>query len=245
MKLKEEGPVGRSSSAPFFWGGGCLAGPATLTHHVWLRGSQVSLPTLSMQNFWGPLLPDGEEQRRKCTGPICRTGCLTPQMGPAFPLPSVGGRLTNELCESPDRQAAGPCHKLQKPDSLLVVHLLDHLQPPGERGEGRSLDQSWATFPPGCGLPQRLQGLQSPPGPSGCPPARTTGSACCSWCNACRWCSSASRSGQFPACHTASAGEEAATDPVCPSLSLTAWLAQQASLAAQDHNSLTEEAADA
>lgn len=25
--------------------------------HVWLRGSQVSLPTFSMQNFWGPLLP--------------------------------------------------------------------------------------------------------------------------------------------------------------------------------------------
>lgn len=27
-------------------------------HHVWLLGSQVSFPTLSMQNFWGPLLPE-------------------------------------------------------------------------------------------------------------------------------------------------------------------------------------------
>lgn len=59
---------------------------------------------------------------------------------------------------------------------------------------------------PSCGLSQRIQGPQSPPGLSGCPPARTTGSACCSWCNACRWYSSASHSGQFPACRTASAG---------------------------------------
>lgn len=28
-----------------------------MTYHVWLRGSHVSLPTLSIQNFWGPLLP--------------------------------------------------------------------------------------------------------------------------------------------------------------------------------------------
>lgn len=27
-------------------------------YHVWLLGSQVSFPTLSMQNFWGPLLPE-------------------------------------------------------------------------------------------------------------------------------------------------------------------------------------------
>lgn len=27
------------------------------THQVWLRGSQVSFPTFSMQNFCGPLLP--------------------------------------------------------------------------------------------------------------------------------------------------------------------------------------------
>lgn len=58
----ERGKVWLAGAALFpFFGGGCLAGPAMLTHHVWLRGSQVSLPTLSMQNFWGPLLPDGEE----------------------------------------------------------------------------------------------------------------------------------------------------------------------------------------
>lgn len=27
------------------------------SYHVWLRGSQFSLPTFSMQNFCGPLLP--------------------------------------------------------------------------------------------------------------------------------------------------------------------------------------------
>lgn len=30
------------------------------THQVWLLGSHVSLPTFSMQNFWGPLLPAGQ-----------------------------------------------------------------------------------------------------------------------------------------------------------------------------------------
>lgn len=144
-----------------FWGGGCLAGPATLTHHVWLRGSQVSLPTLSMQNFCGPLLPDGEEQWRKCTGHIWRTGCLTSHRGPASPLPSMGGRLTNELCESSDRQAAGPCHKLEEPDSLLVVHLLDHLQPPDGRGNGRSIDRSWDHLP--THPPHRLWALPKDP----------------------------------------------------------------------------------
>lgn len=29
---------------------------------MWLRGSHVSLPTLSMQNFCGPLLPVGRKQ---------------------------------------------------------------------------------------------------------------------------------------------------------------------------------------
>lgn len=43
----------------------------------------------------------------------------------ATPLPS--GR-TDELSEAPDGQAAGPCHKLQQPDPLLIVHLLNHLQ---------------------------------------------------------------------------------------------------------------------
>lgn len=33
------------------------------THQVWLRGSQVSFPTFSMQNFWGPLLPTETERK--------------------------------------------------------------------------------------------------------------------------------------------------------------------------------------
>lgn len=40
------------------------------THQVWLRGSHVSLPTFSMQNFWGPLLPGGwriPRKQLKCT----------------------------------------------------------------------------------------------------------------------------------------------------------------------------------
>lgn len=32
-------------------------GQRSSTHHVWLRGSHVSFPTFSMQNFCGPLLP--------------------------------------------------------------------------------------------------------------------------------------------------------------------------------------------
>lgn len=62
------------------------------------------------------------------------------------------------------------------------------------------------------------------------PPARTTGSACCSWYSAGRWCSSASRSCLFPACRTASAAEEkgvgypapAPTPPGCRA-SPTCW----------------------
>lgn len=34
-------------------------------YHVWLLGSQVSFPTLSMQNFCGPLLPEGVKQTNK------------------------------------------------------------------------------------------------------------------------------------------------------------------------------------
>ena len=35
------------------------AGSKSESNHVWLLGSHVSLPTFSMQNFWGPLLPGG------------------------------------------------------------------------------------------------------------------------------------------------------------------------------------------
>lgn len=35
------------------------------SYHVWLLGSQVSFPTLSMQNFWGPLLPAGHTHTNK------------------------------------------------------------------------------------------------------------------------------------------------------------------------------------
>lgn len=34
-------------------------------YHVWLLGSQVSFPTLSMQNFWGPLLPAEVKKKKK------------------------------------------------------------------------------------------------------------------------------------------------------------------------------------
>lgn len=46
-------------------------------------------------------------------------------------------------------------------------------------------------------------------------PARTSGSACCSWCNVCRWCSSASRPGRSPASHTASAATHGHIDDTC------------------------------
>lgn len=42
-------------------------------------------------------------------------------------------------------------------------------------------------------------------------PARTSGSACCFLCNACRWCSSASQPNRSPASHTASAAADKVT----------------------------------
>lgn len=42
-------------------------------------------------------------------------------------------------------------------------------------------------------------------------PARTSEFACCFWCNADRWCSSASHSDRFPASRTTSAGEQTIT----------------------------------
>lgn len=50
------------------------------------------------------------------------------------------------------------------------------------------------------------------------PPARTTGSACCSSCSAGRWYSSASRSCLSPACHTASAAGERVSATQCRAL---------------------------
>lgn len=41
--------------------------------------------------------------------------------------PRPPGR-TDELSKAPDGQAARPRHKLQQPDPLLIVHLLNHLQ---------------------------------------------------------------------------------------------------------------------
>lgn len=148
---------------------------------MWLRGSHVSLPTLSMQNFCGPLLParregngrsepreqhratsgslagssqpgsEGEssELQRKATRPegpqlpfhwrlaavalqLCQAAplplCSSP--APSTPCPAEeGGTRTNQLSKSANGQAARPRHKLQQPNPLLVVHLLDHLRP--------------------------------------------------------------------------------------------------------------------
>ena len=66
----------------------------------------------------------------------------------------------------------------------------------------------WSRFlgaPPKHACPEPLRLLW---GQTQGPPARTTGSACCSWCSAGRWCASASRSGLSPACRTASAMED-------------------------------------
>lgn len=52
-------------------------------------------------------------------------------------------------------------------------------------------------------------------------PARTSGSACCSWCNAYRWCSSASRPNRSPASHTASAATNKATPEVQSAVCVT------------------------
>lgn len=41
----------------FWWNAWGLWIQTNWSYHVWLRGSQFSLPTFSMQNFWGPLLP--------------------------------------------------------------------------------------------------------------------------------------------------------------------------------------------
>lgn len=95
------------------------------THHVWLLGSQVSLPTLSMQNFWGPLLPVIQGKVYFVSTQMVfpkvtkRHSSFPPQLQmPHAVLPQAGpqkGRRkrTNELSKSPNRQAAGSRDKLQ------------------------------------------------------------------------------------------------------------------------------------
>lgn len=80
----------------------------------------------------------------------CAAGCLalcdgdmdsqvppaSPRARPLPPLTSPGpptqaerpGTRTDELCKPSNGQAAGPRHKLQQPDPLLIVHLFNHLR---------------------------------------------------------------------------------------------------------------------
>lgn len=96
-----------------------------VTHHVWLLGSQVSFPTLSMQNFWGPLLPAGGNEMNQIFASL---DTVTP-LSHDKPISYCDSWFcTYELSKSSDRKPAGSCHELKKADPLLVVHLLHHLQ---------------------------------------------------------------------------------------------------------------------
>lgn len=159
------------------------------THHVWLLGSQVSFPTLSMQNFWGPLLPEWVKTRDEFSRYL-----KTPIFVQWQFLLNDNRLCTYELVEASHRQPTGSCHKLKQADSFFVVHFFNHLQS-GGRGWTHVNSQ----------LNNSLhRGHVSPGASTVSVPARTSGSACCSWCNACRWCSSASRPNRSPASHTAS-----------------------------------------
>lgn len=152
---------------------------------------------------------------------VWKTRSQQPALGTAtIPPHDPSSRTrTDELSEAPDRQAAGPRHELQQPDPLLVVHLLHHLR--GQRarsGTPITPTPRWARAPscsaaPAPFTPRSRLALPAPAPRRGWrrwgSPARTTGSACCSWCSAGRWCSSASRSCRSPACRTASARDRA------------------------------------
>lgn len=97
---------------------------------------------------------------------------------------------TYELVEASHRQPTGPRYKLKQADSFFVVHFFDHLQ----AREGKKWRSSYSD------LNNSLRSLTT----HSTVPARTSGSVCCSWCNVCRWCSSASRPNRSPASHTAS-----------------------------------------
>lgn len=108
------------------------------THQVWLRGSQVSLPTFSMQNFCGPLLPGGRRIRRKGFKCVCVTWvreinvflvvkALREFLFSLMSEKQIDWRLTHELSEAPQRKPAGAHHKLHQTQTHLVIHLLHQL----------------------------------------------------------------------------------------------------------------------
>lgn len=120
---------------------------------------------------------------------------------------------TYQLVEASHRQPTGSCYKLKQADSLLVVHLFHHLW-----GHASIIHSNTYTSQHVCVCVCVVQGSWRVRAQwsSVSIPARTSGSACCSWCNVCRWCSSASRPNRSPACHTASAATNTVTFKVQP-----------------------------
>lgn len=97
-----------------------LTSETNSSYHVWLRGSQFSLPTFSMQNFWGPLLPLWINDKQYH---IYRLRLH----GHGAPLMHIFIVHTHQIREAAHWQPTGSCDKLQQPHSLLVVHFLDKL----------------------------------------------------------------------------------------------------------------------
>lgn len=90
------------------------------SYQVWLRGSQFSLPTFSMQNFCGPLLPVTLRQQNTLeklilSPTIVKHACL-------FIL------QTHQVPKSTHRKATGSCYKLQESHPFFIVHFLHKLQ---------------------------------------------------------------------------------------------------------------------
>lgn len=110
---------------------GCK-GPATSqenqqAHQVWLRGSQVSLPTLSMQNFCGPLLP----VIQRSTSPV--TGLSLPNAGPS-------GSAHSRLSPGGGGHSSCPSHGLASRKSLGPT--LPEPSPPPPRGASRAREDA-------------------------------------------------------------------------------------------------------
>lgn len=106
----------------FWWNAWGLWIQTNWSYHVWLRGSQFSLPTFSMQNFWGPLLPIWINN--KDTVDEINTSVLVVIYPASFFFKYFH---THQIGEATYRQATGPCDKLQQSHPLLIIHLLHKL----------------------------------------------------------------------------------------------------------------------
>lgn len=181
--------------------------PKKSSYHVWLRGSQFSLPTFSMQNFWGPLLPmketnknAGHEGRKLVTGfaQVCVCVPIRSAKPPtgrrqvpvtncsSLILFSLSISFTNwpkVLCKISHHQGHLFTFQSWKIKEKQILKQCNTAQIRGNYRKAYISEWEWPSD-------QTL-------------PARTRGSVYCFEHSVCKWCFSASRPGRSPASHTA------------------------------------------